>query len=599
MLTDRRPPLQIEHQHLRFDSMFDCNDINYSQESVSSDYGAFNNDLYKPILVVKFPIAENAYVYTSHDNRRLLCAKNHSRLNNLRPFDIDIEMHDCEETIDPERLEVLEGWWTYFLAFPISYLDQSNPGLLLLSFVPRTYGALVTVRCALQAQTFPLVGRAAPDPKCPPEHREADMSVKYEKQRTKKIFNISEAYQRLEEYLVAAFENRGNCRLLLARGEPGQKFLHPEFPEYLRGSCEERISIVSATFCPTAFLKGAAEFDDEDRWLDREAADFDRRYQWDVSCAERDAADGGDELAPALAGGVALSGGTVGPARKASATEDEPPLLRTTVSAVLASFDGLIEKEKIIPGFVTTRIGKSGRLVFDKLRGCFSRLVRVKDRAITGQVESLIAMFEQIYPNEAAEIVSLLEGDANVAVLLAQTILENMGESSTLVEEIFRVSVTRIPVFPPPAHSPDVSEVHVHVFRCKFGDLHAASLCAAASKVLKMMRKCVWGRRERLMVMSVTAEQDIHLPRVFKSFSPVNASKCDKLCSDLRTLPALCSLFSTPSTIGPRRSPGADLLFLFSFGAEVHSLARTELVAFLDKRGVKVTTMVADFVSVV
>jgi hypothetical protein len=306
--------VQIEHHHLRSAGMFDCNEINYSKENVSSDYGAFNPHLYKPILVVKFPVAEEACVYTSHDNRRLLCAKTHSRLNNLQSFDIDIEMHDCEETIDPYRREVLEGWWTYFLAFPISYLDQSNPGLLLLNFVPKTYGTLLAVKCALQGQTFPLVGRAAPDPNCPPEHREADMNVKNDKQRTKEIFNISEAYQRLEEYLMAAFKDGGNCRLLLARGEPGQKFLHPEFPGYLRGSCEESISIVSATFCPTAFLKGAAEFDDEDRWLDREAADFDQRYQWDVSCAERDAADGSDEPAPLSAGGIALSGGTVGPA---------------------------------------------------------------------------------------------------------------------------------------------------------------------------------------------------------------------------------------------------------------------------------------------
>lgn len=577
--------------------MFDCNEINYSQDSISNDYGAFDKDLYKPILVVKLSETGDVFSYTSHDNRRLLCTKNHSRMYNLRPFNIDIEMRDSGELIAEDRREMIEGWWSYFLAFPISHLDPCNAGILLLNFVPRTYGALVTVRCAMQGQTFPLVGRIAPDPKCPPEHRAADMSVKYVKDRTKMNFDVDCAYQKLEEYLTAALEAGGDCHLLLARTEPGQKFLHPMFPEYLRGSCREKISIVSAHFCPTAFLKGAADFDDDDRWSDREAADYDLRYQWDVSCAEHDAHD---EPALPLAGGVALSGGTVKSVQKIVDTDEESPVLRTTLSAVLKSFDDLVEKERIIPGFVTHRVGKSGRLVVDKLRDCFTRLVRIRDRLITGQVESLIAMIEQIYPDEAAEIVGLLEGDANVATLLAQTILENMGEPSTLVDDIFRVSVTRLPVFPVSGHSPDVSEVHVNVYRCNFGGAHAAALCAAASKVLKMMRKCVWGRRERIMVLSVTADLDIELSSVFKfkGDTSINAPKCDKFCSDLSTIPVLSPLFTTASTVGPRRAAGPDLLFLFSFGAEIHALAKIETAAFLDKRGIRVTPLVTDFVSV-
>lgn len=580
--------------------MFDCNQINYSQDSVSIDYGAFDKDKYKPILVVKLPEAGDEFVYTSHDNRRLLCAKNHSRVFNLQPFNIDIEMRDSGELIVEDRREVMEGWWSYFLAFPMAYLDACNPGILLLNFIPRTYGALVTVRCALQNHTFPLVGRAEPDPKCPPDRREADMSIKYIKDRTKKDFDVNDAYQKLEDYLTAAFEAGGDCHLLVARTEPGQKFLHPAFPGYLRGSCREKISIVSASFCPTAFLKGAADFDDEDRWNDREAADYDLRYEWDVSCAEQDAHD---EPAPPLAGGVALSGGTIMSVKRIVETDEneEPPLLRTTLSAVLNSFNDMVEKESIIPGFVTRRVGKSGRLIVDKLRECFSRLIRVKDRQITGQVESIIAMIEQVYPDEAAEIVGLLEGDSSVAALLAQTILENMGEPSTLVDEIFRVSVTHLPVFPGSGHSPDVSEIYVDVFRCNFGDLHAAALCAAASKVLKMMRKCVWGRRERIMVLSVTADLAIDLSGVFKvkGDSSINASKCEKFCHDLNNIAVLSPLFTTASTVGPRRAGGPDLLFLFSFGAEIHALAKNETAVFLDKRGIRVTPLVTDFVSVV
>lgn len=275
--------------------MFDCHDINYSQESVSEVNGEFNKDKYNPVLVVNFSQEENQPVYTSHDNRRLLCAKNHSIARNIRPFHIDIEMRDSEEIIALDRREVIEEWWTYKLIFPISYLDQCNPGLLLLSFVPRTYGALVKVRCALQGPTFPLVGRATPDPTCPPTHRRADMSVKFLKDRTKDSFSISESYEVLEKYLEAAFEAGEDHRLLLARSEPGQKFFHPEFPEYLRGRCRDRILIESATFLPTSFLKVAADFDDEDEWLDREAADYDRRYIWDLSCAECDAVEREDQ----------------------------------------------------------------------------------------------------------------------------------------------------------------------------------------------------------------------------------------------------------------------------------------------------------------
>lgn len=251
--------------------------IKFSQFSVSDKF-VFDHEEYqkKPILVVRYNV--DPVEYCSHDNKRLASAKQYSEDNG--DFTIEVELQDDYTVIDTNRDEY--QFWRYFITFKVD-----DKGIYILQVKPRTYGALIALRCSRQGKGFhldgsfdrPLVSREV-------FFRRSDFSVEKSQDYSsgsKVMVDPGDAYNLLESCLQ---EESLRSFIGVSITEPGQKFCNCYFPGYLMGRVADMILIEGALYYPKMWLKAAAEYSDEDDRCDREAAEYDLAAELDNRASE-------------------------------------------------------------------------------------------------------------------------------------------------------------------------------------------------------------------------------------------------------------------------------------------------------------------------
>jgi hypothetical protein len=267
--------------------MWDSVDVAHSQAAIP-EKRVFDSALCSPVLRVRFT-SEDGPVVASFDNRRLFSAKMCSEEENSAVSSaIEIELHDHEEII-AGKPQLEADLWNSFLTFAGWDVDPTLAGVFQLEITPKTYGALLCMRYVLQKHAFPFTGRHTSHTEVAAQHRPSDMQVKKRSSYTDdSIIAISAeaAIVKLEDVLRNNVGGMGLNGVCVSHSESGQKFQHPELQAYLTGRCDTLFRVRSAKFFPLKYLKAAADFDDQDREIDREAAEYDRVYVQDLHNAE-------------------------------------------------------------------------------------------------------------------------------------------------------------------------------------------------------------------------------------------------------------------------------------------------------------------------
>jgi hypothetical protein len=244
--------------------------------------------LCSPILRVTF-ISEDGPVVASFDNRRLFSANLCSEEDNsVVSSEIGIELHDQEETI-AGKPQLEADLWNCFLTFAGWDVDPTLAGVFQLEITPKTYGALLCMRYVLQGHAFPFTARRTSHTEPRAQHRPSDIQVKKRSSYMDDIIiaiSAKVAIVKLEDLLRNNVGGMGLNGVCVSHSGPGQKFQHPELHAYLTGRCDMLFHVRSARFSPLKYLKAAADFDDQDRAVDREAAEYDRVYVQDLQHAE-------------------------------------------------------------------------------------------------------------------------------------------------------------------------------------------------------------------------------------------------------------------------------------------------------------------------
>jgi hypothetical protein len=265
--------------------MWDSVDVAHSQAAIP-EKRVFDSALCSPVHRVRF-ISEDGRVVDSFDNRRLFSAKMCSEEENSAvSSEIGTELHDHEEIIAGNpQLEA--DLWNSFLTFAGCGLTMA--GVFQLEITPKTYGALLCMRCVLQGLAFPVTGCHTSHTEAGTPHRPSDIQVKKRSSYMDDIIiaiSAKVAIVKLEDLLRNNVGGTGLNGVCVSHSEPGQKFQHRELHAYLTGRCGALFHVRSAKFFPLKYLKAAADFDDQDRAIDREAAEYDRVYIQDLHNAE-------------------------------------------------------------------------------------------------------------------------------------------------------------------------------------------------------------------------------------------------------------------------------------------------------------------------
>ncbi len=244
--------------------MLDPHQISFSQVTVSKEYDWDVSKYIKKIIVARYDDGH----YCSYDNRRLLAAQKVNEPN----FRIECDTLEWNVQMNMEREEVEEKTFDYVLTFPMTNIGEANKGVYCLKVTPKTYGTLIAFRCARQGQEMSLDGRqeqpiVASFLNC----RKSDYRQKGKRQKMDHVSN-DEAYELLQN---AISEGKPIC---VSIQDAGQFFVHPELPNYLNGNVRQFLLIRQAYLYVDQWLRAAADFDDSDEYLDREAAERDVLY---------------------------------------------------------------------------------------------------------------------------------------------------------------------------------------------------------------------------------------------------------------------------------------------------------------------------------
>jgi hypothetical protein len=253
--------------------------IRFSQRTVRGSFH-FVPLKYQPILVVQFKSeGDEEEVFCTYDNHQLLSAMVRQATGDAKRQQLQVQLQVADTpTVDFDAFHGEK--WTLQLCFMVTRLNPTNRGgVYTLSIKPATFRALVALKCALQGGDFPLKG-SVDEPIVGTQFRESDVSAK----GFRKFVPISTetAQQALNDKLNSVSRNE----IYLAATEPGQKFYHPQLADFLLQFGTDSLRITAAKFLPECHLKKAADYTDEDRLQDRQAADFDDACAMDMWYAQ-------------------------------------------------------------------------------------------------------------------------------------------------------------------------------------------------------------------------------------------------------------------------------------------------------------------------
>lgn len=257
----------------------DLSIIRFSQRTVRRSFHCVPFK-YLPILVVQFKSeGDEEDIFCTYDNYLLLSAMARQATGEakLQQLQVQLQVADTPTVL----FDAFHGEeWTLQLCFMATRLNPTNRGgVYTLSIKPATFRALVALRCALQGGDFPLKG-SLDEPIVGNQFRESDVIAK----GLRKFVPMST--ETAQQALNNKLNSDSRSEIYLAATEPGQKFYHPQLAAFLRQSGTDSLRITAAKFLPECHLKKAADYTDEDRLQDRQAADFDDTCAMDMWYAQ-------------------------------------------------------------------------------------------------------------------------------------------------------------------------------------------------------------------------------------------------------------------------------------------------------------------------
>ena len=235
--------------------------IRFSHISVRNSYVWDSSKYSKCIVVAQYPTH-----CCSYDNRRLLAAQIE---NETRPFKLLCDLQNWDVDMDMNRAEVQQGFFSYLLWVGNCDVNSASKGVYKIDVVPKTYGALIALRCARQAKDMPLDGRDK-QPRVETFKRESDYRAKGPAVPNSPVCNGV-------DLLEDAFKT--NKVVCVSLQTPGQRYCHQDLAAFFSGNVDRFLRIDSCVYQPETWLKAAADFDEQDKAWDRESAERDILYE--------------------------------------------------------------------------------------------------------------------------------------------------------------------------------------------------------------------------------------------------------------------------------------------------------------------------------
>lgn len=240
----------------------DPSDISFSQVTISNSF-EWNPERYQTrIIVARY---EDGH-YCSYDNRRLCAAQMHQ--THQPTFRLSCDALPWNQTMNLQREERQNGVFDY-----VFFVTSTPRGVYKLLVVPKTHGALIALRCALQASDMPLTGTTV-TPEIKQRYRQSDVALKGPRSHEYTL-GPSESATLLQAAMDS--DDDDSYTVALSYSPAGQKFCHPDLRTFFRGHVEDYLEFVAGSVCyPNMWLKAAAAFDADDEYHDQQAAEMDR-----------------------------------------------------------------------------------------------------------------------------------------------------------------------------------------------------------------------------------------------------------------------------------------------------------------------------------
>jgi len=197
------------------------------------------------------------------------------------------------------------------------------------------------------------------------------------------------------------------------------------------------------------------------------------------------------------------------------------------------------------------------------------------------EIQSLSAIFENVPISLAQQFATHLEKDLSLAKDVAHCILHVAGAPIELVSAVLRVKATshcKSYTVIKQVRNPIPTHLVVSVFAAvNLGTAQGRTTCVAVSKCIRLMRDRVWKLHGRVMVLCVSAHDDIVFSKVIPGSSPKVVQLRNKLTARLLSLPQIERMFIDDDTLSGERNMSDTYFFVISFARAVHNHAVDEL----------------------